>query len=883
MINRLRAHWNNVFRRDQLNHDLDEELRAYVELVTAEKVRSGMSPDEAYRHTRREMGGVDQVRQRVRDVRPGALLESLARDVRYGVRTLAKSPAFSLVVIATLALGIGANAAIFSVIDAVLLEPLPYFHPGQLVFMSENEPKTGVSGAGMSWPAYTQVRNQNRSFSAIAGLATHSLTLTGYGEPAEVSTVTVTADFFSLFGTQPLLGRTLLAEDGKESAAPVVVCSENLWRSRFGADPNIIGRAVALDQRSFTVVGVMPAGFQTPFVGRKDQVWIPLVQDPLFSGWRTRPQQTHWLPTIARLRPGVSITKAIAELQTIGAELAQQLPTEGGWQPGIQPLQPVIVGDVKTPLLVLQCAVSLVFLIACVNIANLLLARAITRSKEMAVRTALGASRRRIAAQLLTESAFLGLLGGVLGVLLAWGSVAALASIIPAGVPQLHPIRVNGSALGFALVLSLAASVVFGLVPMLFTSRSNPQANLRDGSRAGEARGAIRARNFLATAEVTVAMVLLTGAGLLLRSFNHLLTVSPGFETEHLVKAEVSLPRFQYAKPEQWRAITDELLMRLQTQRGLEKSALAVPLPILDDSVNLSFIIAGNPPLPPGKANMANYVSASPGYFQVMGVSLIRGRLFSVDDRAMTPPVALISEALARRYFPDENPLGRHLVFGFPPNGNVSREIVGVVADIHDVSLQKEPGPMMYVPFAQEPFWGAEIVVKSGRSAAEVAAAIRAETHNIDPGLPVAKVETLPQAMNASLAEPRFRTLLLAIFGAIALVLAAVGIYGVISYSVSRRTREIGVRMALGASPASLRRLVLGESAKLALVGLAVGIPAALVSARSLSSMLFSVTPADPLTFIGVALLLTLVALVAAYFPARRAMRVDPMMALRCE
>lgn len=883
MNNRLRALWNNVFRKDQLNQDLDEELHSYVELVSAEKVRSGMSPTEAYSHTRSEMGGVDQVRQRVRNIRAGALLERVAQDVRYGVRTLAKNPAFSLVVIATLALGIGASAAIFSVVDAVLLRPLPYIHPGQLVNMSENESKAGISGAGMSWPAFTLLHDHNRSFSAIAGLATHSLTLTGYGEPDEVSTVSVTGDFFSVFGAQPLLGHVLLAEDGQESSAPVVVLSENLWRSRFGADPNIVGRAIALDQRSFTVSGVMQASFRTPFVGRKDQIWIPLVQDPLFNGWRSRPPQTHWLVAIARLRPGVSITEAQSELLTIGAELAHQFPAENGWQPAIEPLQQVIVGDVKKPLLVLLWAVSLVFLIACFNIANLLLARATTRSKEMAVRVALGASRRRIAGQLLTESAILGLLGGVLGVLLAWGSVTAFASAMPSGIPQLHSIRVNGSVLSFALVLSMAASLLFGLVPVLFTSRSNPQASLRDGSRAGEARGAQHARNFLAAAEVAVAMVLLAGTGLLMRSFVHLLSVSPGFDTEHLVKAEISLPRYQYAKPEQWRAFTDKLMTRLQAQRGLEKSALAVPLPILDNSIDLPFTIAGSPPQPQGKANMANYVSASLGYFQVMGVSLIRGRQFSVDDTAMTPPVALISEALARRYFPDRDPLGRHIVFGFPPNGNISREIVGVVADIHDISLQKEPGPMMYVPFEQEPFWGAEIVVKGRLSAADVAAAVRAETHNIDPGLPVTNVETLPQAMSASVAEPRFRTMLVAIFGAIALVLATVGIYGVISYSVSRRTREIGVRMALGASPASLRRLILGESAKIALFGLAVGIPAALASARFLSSMLFAVTAADPITFIGVALLLTMVALAAAYFPARRAMRVDPMTALRCE
>ncbi|MGA7317780.1 MAG: ABC transporter permease [Silvibacterium sp.] len=880
---RFRALWKNLFHRDQLNNELDEELSAYVELVSAEKVRSGISPEEAYRAVRVEMGGVDQVRQRVRDIRAGTLLEKLLQDIRYGMRTLTKDPVFSFVAVLTLALGIGANAAIFSVVDAVLLRPLPYANPGQLVDMSENEPKAGISGAAMSWPAFTALRDHNRSFSGIAGLATHALTLTGWGEPADVSTIAVTPDFFTLFQTQPVHGRALLPEDGKESAAPVVVLSENLWRSLMGADPDIVGRTIALDQRSFTVAGVMPASFRTPFVGQINQMWIPLVQDPLFSKWRTRPPQAHWLPVIARLRLGVSIAQAQAELQTFGAGLEQQFPAESGWQPGIQPLQQSIVGDVKPPLLLLLCAVSLLLLIACVNIANLLLARATARSKEMAVRMALGASRQRIASQLLTESVLLGLLGGLAGVLLAWVSVSAFASTLPPGLPQFHPIRVDGTVLRFALVLSLAASMIFGLAPMLFTTRSDPQTNLRDGSRAGVARGTLRARSFLAALEIALAMVLLTGAGLLLRSFAHLLSVSPGFDTEQMVKAEISLPRYQYAKPEQWRAFTNELMARLQIRRGLEKSALAVPLPILDNQISLPLTIAGNQPLPQGRADTADYVSASSQYFPVMGISLIRGRLFSGEDTAMTHPVTLISEALARRYFPHEDPVGRHLIFGFPPNGDVSREIVGVVADIHNTSLAKEPGPMMYVPFAQEPFWGAEIVVRGRLSAADVATVIQAETHNIDPGLPVTNIETLPQAMHSSVAGPRFRTMLLAIFGAIALLLATVGIYGVMSFSVTRRTPEIGLRMALGATPASLRHLVLGESAKLALFGLAAGVPTALLLAHFLSTLLFAVTPADPLTFISVALLLMMVALAAGYFPARRAVRVDPMRALHWE
>jgi putative ABC transport system permease protein len=810
-------------------------------------------------------------------------METLLQDVRFALRMLAKAPGFTTVAVLTLALGIGANATIFSVVNAVLLRPLPYTNPDQLVLLAETRPASAITGAGISWPVFMELEDHSRVFSAMAGLAGHALTLTGHGEPADVSTIAVTPDFFTVFEAKPLLGRVLLPDDGKRGAAPVVVVSENLWRSRLGADPRIAGSSITLDQRSYTVAGVMPAGFHTPFFNQTDQVWIPIVQDPLFGGWMTRPPQAHWMAVIARLRPGASLSKTRAEVLTISPALASQFPEENGWLLGIEPLQQEIVGDVRSPLLLLLGAVALILLIACANIANLLLTRATSRSKEIAIRITLGANKRRIARQLLTESAILGLLGGAIGIGLAWWSVSALASLLTPELRQIQPIRLDGFVLGFAVVLSLGASLLSGLAPVLYAVRSNPQPNLRQGAGAGEARSSQRARSLLAAGEVALAMVILVGAGLLLRSFARLLEVSPGFETEHVVKAEISLPRFQYSKPEQWTAFSNELMTRLHARPDLQNSAIAAPLPILDTSVNLPFVISGNPPLPQGAADTANYVTASPQYFGVMGISALRGRLFSADDTDSSPPVAVISQTLATHYFPHKDPLGRQLIFGVTPQGNVSRQIVGVVADIHDVSLAKDPGPMLYVPFAQAPLWGGEVVVRSRLGIAAVADAVRTATHSIDKDLPVTDIESFPDALDASVAEPRFRTLILGVFSAIALLLAAIGIYGVVSFSVSRRTREIGVRMALGATPASVLRLVIGESAKLLLLGLAVGIPAALLLTRFMSTLLFGVAPTDPLTFAVVALLLAFVTLAAAYLPARRAMRVDPVIALRSE
>ncbi len=812
-------------------------------------------------------------------------MRTLTQDLRYGLRMLRKSPGFAVVAILTLALGIGANTAIFSVIEAVLLRPLPYPDPGQLALLPESNPKRGITDAGMSYPSLLELRDNSRVFDAIAGLASHSLTLTGRGEPSEARTIVVTQSFFSVFTTKPLLGRTLLPGDGERGAAPVVVLSEGMWRSQFDADPKIIGSPVTLDMRPYTVVGVMPAEFRTPFFDQADQLWIPLVQDPLFSGWMTHPPQTHWMAVFARLRPAASFAQAKAEMDTLSARLAEEFPEEKGWQiQQVQPLQQAIVGDVRSPLLIISCAVGLVLLIACANIANLLLTRATSRSKEIALRVALGAPKRRIARQLLTESAILGIFGSVAGLLLAYLGVSALISLLPPGLPRIHAIRVDGSVLGFALVLSLAASFVFGMAPVLFAAQSDPQTNLREGARAGEATSSQRARSILAAAEVALAMVLLVGAGLLLRSFTRLTSVSPGFEPNGVVKAMVSLPQFQYSTPQQWTTFATELMTRLQAAPGMHDSACAAPLPIQDGQINLPFEIAGNPPLPPGASNTADYVTASPRYFSVMGIPLLRGRLFNSSDSPSSPRVVVISNALARRYFADQDPIGRHLLFGgFPPTGNASREIVGVVGDVHDVSLGKKPEPMMYVAFAQAPLYGCEVIVRSTLSASAVAAAIRTETHSIDKNLPVTDVATLPGALSASVAEPRFRTLILGLFSAIALVLAAVGIFGVISYSVSRRTREIGIRIALGATRASVRSLVIRESAKLVFFGLAAGIPAALVLTRFLSTLLFNVRPADPLTFIGVAVLLALVALAASYIPARRAVRVDPVVALRYE
>jgi putative ABC transport system permease protein len=576
------------------------------------------------------------------------------------------------------------------------------------------------------------------------------------------------------------------------------------------------------------------------------------------------------------------MAQAQAELDALGERFAKEFPENAGWVIRMVPLQQMMVGNVRSALLVLLGAVGLVLLIACANVANLLLARGTLRAREFALRATFGAGRSRLIRQLMSETAVLGLLGGAMGVALAYWGVQGLTSLLPQDLPQVNAIRVDYFVLGFAIVLSAIAVCGFGLAPAFFVANSDLQANLReDSGRSGESIRGRRARNFLAAGELALAMVLLVAAGLLLRSFAKLTAVSPGFDVAHVVKANISLPRFQYTTPQQYLTFSDELLTRIQAEPGLQDAALAVPTPLADGFINLGFDIPGKPALSAAESRTADYVAISPNYFHVMSIPSLEGRGFEQRDTLSTPRVALVSKAFARAYFPNEDPIGKQIAFGFPPDGRAVRQIVGIVGDVRDAALGDAPKPMMYVPYAQAPFPGSDVVVKSTLDSGNIAAAIRRVTAAIDKNLPVAYVATMSQVIDASVAEPRFRTFLLVLFAAMAVVLAATGIFGVISYSVSCRTREIGVRVALGASRGAIVAMVLREIMMLTFSGLAVGVLAALAASRLLGHMLFGVSASDPATLVVVAFALVAVAAFAGYVPVRRAMRVDPMEALR--
>jgi putative ABC transport system permease protein len=737
-----------LMHRRQFDADLEEEMRLHLEMCQHAHLQSGMEADDARAAAGRQFGNVTALKEISHMAWGWEWFEHLAQDVRYSLRMLRKNPGFTAVCVLTLALGIGVNTGIFSVAYAVVLKPLPYPDSQQLYTIFQQRTQDASVQAGFSYLDLQDVIAQDTAFSGMTGVSAHELTLTGHGDPFIVTVADVTPELFSVFEQQPILGRMFRPEDGKPGAAHVVILNESVWRGVFSADPSIIGASINLDKRVFTIVGVMPSNFSFPLISGAREVWVPVGQDPLFESFMNL-RARHWLLTTGRLKPGVSVTEAQAELDVIGQRLAKQFPAENaGWEIHLFPLQRLIVGDVRSPLLVLLGAVGLVLVIACANLANLLLTRATSRTREIAVRTALGAGRGRIVRQLLSETAVLGVLGGAAGILLACWGVHALGALIPKSVPQPNPIRVDHVVLLFALAVSALAIFLFGLAPAFLAAKSDPQASLREGgTRSGESTGGRRARSIFAGAEIALAMVLLVAAGLLIRSFSKLSAVNPGFDTAHIVKANVALSRDQYKTPQQWLAFTDDLLARVQAEPGMQDSALVVPTPLADTGVRVPFEIVGQPPASAAESRTGDYVATTPNYIRVMGIPLVAGRFFTADDVMSTPRVTVISSAMARIYFPNENPIGKQISFSFASDPVVPREIVGIVGDVRDSNLGEDPKPMMYVPFAQAPFWGSDLVVNSTLSTASVVAAIRKDAMAIDKDLPLGDIAKMTDVL----------------------------------------------------------------------------------------------------------------------------------------
>jgi putative ABC transport system permease protein len=807
----------------------------------------------------------------------GALLQ----DLRYGIRTLAKNPGFTIAAVLTLALGIGANTAIFSVVDAVLLRPLPYPESDRLFTIYQTLPQDPAQNTGVSYPNYLDWVQQNQVFESISAVRGNSLALSGQGEPTYIETGSVTSNYFDVLRVKPLLGRTLQSSDDAVDANPVAVMSESLWRSQFGADPAIVGSAITLDQHPITIVGIVPAYFHSSVPSAATQLWVPLRQDGVFSDLRGR-RAGHYLAVLGRLKPGVTTAHAQSEMAGLQQRLAEQYPNENkGWGIRIVSLQADMAGNVRTALLVLLGAVGFVFLIACANVASLQLARAASRRKEIAIRVALGAGRQRLLRQFLTESVLLSVIGGAVGLVLAYEALQGLIAWLPADLPRVSEIHVDARVLAFGLVLSVLSGVIFGLAPAWHSTESRLAEALEGARGAGENRTSHRARNIFVVAETALAIVLLVGAGLLIRSFVRLQQVNVGFNPARLLTAQVGLPRAQYARPEQWISFYKQTLERMNALPGAQGAAVAVPLPLSDSYINLAFAIEGRPPRSRSESPTADFVAISPNYFRVMQVPLLRGREFSEADSESAPKVCVISSSLAQQLFPNESPLGQRIVIGYPTDA--SREIVGIVGDVKDSDLAARESAQIYAPFVQNPFWAADIAVRAHGNPSALSGALREQIRAIDSALPVADVQPMAEVIGASVAQPRFRTTLLGLFGAAALLLAAIGIYGVLAYTVAQQTREIGIRMALGADPARVLRLVLARGLRLAGVGTLIGVLAALMLTQFLKSLLFGVSATDPITFAAVAGLLFAVALLACYVPARRAMRVDPIVALRYE
>ncbi|HSP45547.1 MAG TPA: ABC transporter permease [Chthoniobacterales bacterium] len=800
----------------------------------------------------------------------------MLNDLRYALRQLIKAPSFTIVAILTLALGIGACTAIFSVVNTVLLRPLDYPDPDRIVIIRETQvpqfPEFSVSP-----PNYLDWEKQAKSYEYLSAYSGAGLNLTGEGEPQRLIGVKATAHYFDVYGVKPVLGRMLLPEEDAQGKNHVVVLSYGFWQRVMGGARDLIGRAIQLNGEPYQVVGVAPPGFG---LASKVDLWTPMAFKPTETANDSR--GGHYLNVAGRLKPGVTVAQARAELEVIANQLAKQYPDpQKGWGIFMMPMQDYSVRDVKPVLYTLLGAVGCVLLIACANLANLLLARATARHREISIRAALGASRGRLMRQLLTESVVLAVCGGAAGILLARWGLDALLALAPASLPRITEIHLDAGVLLFSLGLSIVTGLVFGIAPAWLAARADVNEALKQGTRGsteGGARG--RLRSALVVIEVTFALVLLGGAGLLARSFIQLAHVDPGFNPENATLLRLSLPQTKYAKPEQQSAFADSILERVKSLPGVQAAGITHSMPLVSDYV-LGFNIEGRPPIDPALLPSTNYYAITPDYFRAMGIRLVRGRIFTPQDDAKAPRVTIINETMARQFFPNEDPIGKRINITNGPD--TWREIVGIVGDIKQYGVDKASSAQSYEPFAQVPFSSVNIVIRTNGSPSALLGTLRPAVYAIDKDQPVGIIRPLEEIMAESIARQRFAMLLLTVFSAVALVIAAVGIYGVMAYNVVQRTGEFGIRMALGAQQRDVLRLVLTQGGKLIGLGLLIGLVATLAASRAMGSMLFNISAYDPLTLTSITLLLGAVALVACFFPANRATKVNPIEALRAE
>jgi putative ABC transport system permease protein len=877
--------------------EIADELTQHLEDEYEQALSRGVSEDEAERAVLADLKVPDLLGRELKRVeRPvpqnpvpmgtqarSNMIGDLGQDVRYGLRMLAKNPAFTAIAMLALALGIGANTAIFSVVNAILLRPLPYKNPEQLVMVWENATHLGFPKNTPSPANFLDWRRQTTVFQGMAAFAERSFNLTGAGEPERLDGRRVSANLFDVLGVRPIIGRTFVPQED-QPGTKVVLLNESLWKRRFGGDPGVIGRAVTLNNEAYTVIGVLPNSVRLPAFGKwRDQVWVPIA----FPAEEATSRGDHFLEVIARLKPNVTLAQTRAEMETIAARLAQQYPQYNARVgAAVNPLHEEIVGDMKVALWLLLGAVAFVLLIACANVANLLLARAAVRQKEIALRLALGADRTRLTKQLLVESVMLSLLGGVVGLGLAYAGLQVLTRFIPPDLAHADTIAIDGKVLVFTLLVALVTGVIFGLAPASQASHFNLSETLKEGGRdSGAGVRGKRLRSSLVIAEVAVSVVLLIGAGLLINSFMHLRNLDPGFRADHLLALNVNLSEVKYPDTARRTAFFDEVVRRVLPLPGVQSVAVAGNLPFTYNGDSMGIAVEGIPDPPSDQWPDVIYRAIGPGYFNTMGIPLVRGREFNDGDTIDNTRGVVIGEKTAKHYWPNQDPIGKRLKPGATSDNEAPwRTVIGVVKDVRQNDFIAEPKMQMYFSYKQLGQLVANaLIVRTSVDPLSLATPVRNAIWSVDKDQPVANIDSMENIVAGAVARQRFSMLLLAIFAALALVLAAVGIYGVMSYTVAQQTREIGIRIALGAKRGDVLKMTVKQAIKLVGLGLAIGLPSAFILTRVMSTLLFGISATDPITFLGISLVVLVVALLASYIPALRATKVDPMIALRAQ